>query len=287
MIIPEEYGSTRRCRIGSKIDVAHEVYRNPDAPWHRGTNQTDRFVNLIIHISGNATYSTATHSFDGEFLDIFTASYDELYSIKWNRTSPYERIAIYFDLDTFDSVFSGDEYAKRAYLEFLDHRKHPNLLRLSDENKEKLSSFINEYDTVLGNEDMATTFKVFSITVRLFEFMFKVINSETFLKDEVKINDLTKKATRYINDNFKYISSINNIAAFLHVSPVYLTRRFSSDMGMSPKDYLMDKKLQHSRNLLKLGANVTEAAIESGFSNTSYFIQLYKKKYGVTPKKTL
>ena len=29
MIIPEEYGSTRRCRVGSKIDVAHEIYRTP------------------------------------------------------------------------------------------------------------------------------------------------------------------------------------------------------------------------------------------------------------------
>jgi len=31
---------------------------------------------------------------------------------------------------------------------------------------------------------------------------------------------------------------------------------------------------------------VTEAALESGFQNVSYFIQLYKNKYGVTPHKS-
>ena len=34
------------------------------------------------------------------------------------------------------------------------------------------------------------------------------------------------------------------------------------------------------------GSNVTEAALESGFQNVSYFIQLYKNKYGVTPHKS-
>ena len=43
---------------------------------------------------------------------------------------------------------------------------------------------------------------------------------------------------------------------------------------------------QYSRHLLHLGSNVTEAALESGFQNVSYFIQLYKNKYGVTPHKS-
>jgi AraC-like DNA-binding protein len=30
--------------------------------------------------------------------------------------------------------------------------------------------------------------------------------------------------------------------------------------------------------------NVSEAAFESGFTNLSFFIRLYKKKYGHTPK---
>ncbi len=39
------------------------------------------------------------------------------------------------------------------------------------------------------------------------------------------------------------------------------------------------------RVVTKDDAPVTEAAYDSGFSGTSYFIQLYKKKYNVTPGK--
>ena len=138
-----------------------------------------------------------------------------------------------------------------------------------------------------GNEDLDTIFKVLSITVRFFAFLSKVVNFEGLQNEKNSASDLTQKAMRYIDENYKYLSSINDIARYLHITPVHLSRKFTEDMHTSPKDYLLDKKLQHSRQLLKPGANVTEAAIESGFSNTSYFIQLYKKKYGVTPKKTL
>lgn len=69
------------------------------------------------------------------------------------------------------------------------------------------------------------------------------------------------------------------------MSSEHLSRKFKQDMGVPLKAYLIDKKLQHSRHLLRLGSNVTEAALESGFQNVSYFIQLYKNKYGVTPHK--
>lgn len=44
-------------------------------------------------------------------------------------------------------------------------------------------------------------------------------------------------------------------------------------------------RLTNARNKLQSGEyNVSEAAYESGFSNLSFFIRLYKKKYGHTPK---
>ncbi len=75
---------------------------------------------------------------------------------------------------------------------------------------------------------------------------------------------------------------MTEVSEALHVSPEHLSRKFKQDMGVPLKSYLIDKKLQYSRHLLHLGSNVTEAALESGFQNVSYFIQLYKNKYGVT-----
>ena len=116
--------------------------------------------------------------------------------------------------------------------------------------------------------------------------MHHIVNAEIQPSASGKANDITVKAIQYINQKFKSVSSLTEVSEQLHVSPEHLSRKFKQDMGVPLKAYLIDKKLQHSRHLPRLGSNVTEAALESGFQNVSYFIQLYKNKYGVTPHKS-
>ena len=285
MIIPGIYGSTRRIRLGSAIDIAHEIYDNPEAPWHCGKNTTEPFCNFIIHLSGDVLYSTATSADKGSFLDIFTAGPYELYSINWDRKSPYERIAIYFDYDVFDKFFLGDEDSRKAYLSFLDRRKNGNILRLHENYKEELLSFIKKFDNILDTNDFQTTFKAISTITAFFEFMYKATNSLQIGNESFK-RSTTKDALKYIDNNFITISTITDVANALKIAPVYLSKTFEEDMQINLKAYIHSKKLLYAKKLIKSGANVTEAALDSGFNNISYFIKLYKEKFGYTPKKT-
>ena len=79
---------------------------------------------------------------------------------------------------------------------------------------------------------------------------------------------------------------IAHYAALCDMSEVNFRRLFREYMGRSPIEYRNDIRLEKARIRLQSGEyNVTEAAIHSGFSNLSFFIKLYKKKYGHTPKK--
>ncbi|MBQ9773663.1 MAG: helix-turn-helix transcriptional regulator [Clostridia bacterium] len=70
------------------------------------------------------------------------------------------------------------------------------------------------------------------------------------------------------------------------MSEVGFRRLFHGYTGLSPVDYRNDLRLANARVKLQSGEyNVSEAAETSGFSNLSFFIRLYKKKYGCTPKK--
>ena len=70
------------------------------------------------------------------------------------------------------------------------------------------------------------------------------------------------------------------------MSEVSFRRSFREYTGLSPIDYRNAIRLSNAKSKLQSGAyNVSEAAYESGFSNLSFFIRLYKKKYGHTPKK--
>lgn len=55
--------------------------------------------------------------------------------------------------------------------------------------------------------------------------------------------------------------------------------------GKSIHNYLTQRRLEHARRLLQNGVSVTEACYQSGFSDCSGFITLFKKHFGITPGK--
>ena len=69
------------------------------------------------------------------------------------------------------------------------------------------------------------------------------------------------------------------------MSEVNFRRLFRNYTGRSPIEYRNDLRLNSARAKLQSGEyNVTEAAESCGFANLSFFIRLYKKKFGYTPK---
>ena len=89
-----------------------------------------------------------------------------------------------------------------------------------------------------------------------------------------------------ISQNFKDDPPISYYAELCEMSEVSFRRLFREYVGRSPVDYRNDLRLEYARTLLQSREyNVTEVSELSGFSNLSFFIRLFKKKYGHTPKK--
>ena len=92
---------------------------------------------------------------------------------------------------------------------------------------------------------------------------------------------LTEIAVHYADNR-----PINEYATLCGMSEVNFRRLFHKYTGKSPIQHRNDIRLEKARILLQSGEyNVSEAAEACGFSSLSFFIRLYKKKYGYTPKK--
>ncbi len=61
-------------------------------------------------------------------------------------------------------------------------------------------------------------------------------------------------------------------------------REFKQRFKKTPKQWLIEKKMDKVQELLKSGSNVTESAFEVGYNNVSHFIKAYKSVYNQTPK---
>lgn len=69
-------------------------------------------------------------------------------------------------------------------------------------------------------------------------------------------------------------------------SKSYISHMFKQKSGKTLRTYCNDLKLEDSKKLLiHTNASITSIAFDVGFNDTSYFIHLFKKKYGISPLK--
>lgn len=94
------------------------------------------------------------------------------------------------------------------------------------------------------------------------------------------------RALEFIDRNYTSGIGTKEIAEHLHISKHYLCHIFKHHTGMTLTEYLLEKRLSASNELLS-GQNVSirSIAAQLGFSSESYFIAKYKERYGVTPGK--
>ena len=91
-------------------------------------------------------------------------------------------------------------------------------------------------------------------------------------------------AARFISDHYMEPISAADIASAAGFSPNYLSKRFREAAGIGVHEYLMFVRLQHAAlDLVSTGDSITEIALRSGFSDSNYFKDAFKKKYGTTP----
>ncbi len=89
-----------------------------------------------------------------------------------------------------------------------------------------------------------------------------------------------------LSNNFTYNHPVAFYSDLCNMSQANFRKAFKEYTGLSPIDYRNSLRLKKARVLMTSGEyNVSEASDICGFSNTSFFIRLYKKKFGTTPKK--
>ena len=92
-------------------------------------------------------------------------------------------------------------------------------------------------------------------------------------------------AIRYIEGNLQDPSLSNTqLATEAGISEVYLRMLFAKQYHTSPKQYILELRLQKAKQLLTQSpATVTETAEQCGFSSLYHFCRIFKEKTGLTP----
>ena len=87
----------------------------------------------------------------------------------------------------------------------------------------------------------------------------------------------------YIDNNFDKELNLNFLSYIRLTSKFHLLRLFKKHYGLTPKQYLISKRINESKKLLKNGMTVAESCYLVGFETPSSFSTLFKSKTGLAP----
>ncbi|MDN5215798.1 AraC family transcriptional regulator [Fulvivirgaceae bacterium BMA12] len=91
-------------------------------------------------------------------------------------------------------------------------------------------------------------------------------------------------ATRnYIDNNYAKDLNLDLLSHTRFVSKYHLLRLFKRYYGQTPKKYLMNKRIEKSKEHLKSGMTVTQTCFAIGFESLGSFSVLFKNRTGLTP----
>lgn len=97
--------------------------------------------------------------------------------------------------------------------------------------------------------------------------------------------DRIRYLQEYILDHLNEDLSLNRLAEFSHLHPVYLSRIFKEITGITAGDFINQARQEKAENLLK-GSRLTvlEISREMGFATDNYFCRWFRKRTGMSPE---
>ena len=115
-------------------------------------------------------------------------------------------------------------------------------------------------------------------------FLRQAKNSVTLTPILKKSSKLCVSVRRYIDMHYKENINLDVLAQLSHVSKYYLVHAFTKEYGISPMNYLIQKRIEEAKLLLKNDDfSLSLISRMLGFSSPSYFSQIFKKNEHMTP----
>ena len=140
-----------------------------------------------------------------------------------------------------------------------------------------LSELINEYALQDSYSNQVLENLLCHLFVTLIRGMDKGIAPHT-LENFNGIHTTVLSALRYIENHASQDPSLEEVARAIAISPSYLSRLFTKELGINYSEFLVRYKISHAQRLLvKTDLSITEIALSSGFGSSNYFCYVFKK----------
>lgn len=153
--------------------------------------------------------------------------------------------------------------------------------------KKEISILAEQIVDEKAGDKYAKEFMIHTLTVELMIHLSRAMRNEWEENLRVKngkARELVKIARQYMDENFEQGITVAEAAQYVFLSQGYFTRAFKDELGISPMNYLMSKRIEKACELLENNEiKVSSIAVQSGFSSPQRFNVAFRKLMGKTP----
>ena len=159
-----------------------------------------------------------------------------------------------------------------------------NLLEITPTNPVLHISLYNELKAIMDKiYDIANDTSIqanLSVTGLIYEFFSVLIKC----RDLNYKTDIINASLKIIDYNFLSDISVKKISEYLSVDHSYFSRKFTEKMHISPKQYIINKRIDYAKELLtNTNANICEVSNSVGYEDQFYFYKIFKKYTKLSP----
>ena len=203
--------------------------------------------------------------FDGRIIEVYT---DTLIFFRYNTVKRYCCEGELWDFWWFE--FNISEYVKIKTMEITEISKSEEEERLCEE----CMLYLREQNS------FALASAAFSHL--LFSYLYHYRAEEA--SNDFYYNKL-QEIINYLYDNIDKNISVEEMARMAGLSARRFRTVFFNRTGKSPKEFLIDIKLNKAAEMLiKTPLNIKQIAYNLGYGEQLYFSRVFKQKFGISPK---
>ena len=125
-----------------------------------------------------------------------------------------------------------------------------------------------------------------SMLILFITHIIRTTTSSLFIEEsQEKINLECMKIKNYIDAHYSQNITLDFLSDLSYMNKFHLVHTFTKEIGVSPINYVITRRIQEAKNLLATtNYSIRDIASIVGFSNSSYFSQMFRKVSGISPK---
>ena len=236
------------------------------------------FFEVFLILDGEQEYSTASHHYTLQPGCLMLVRPDELHSRVY--TKPGHHINLAFSHQLAASLFSylGPGFPAQDLMTL----PNPPCVLLTPSEKVSIKAMLEDVgSTNINNANLIKTkmrILVMHIFVNYFSDRLKFIGHPN--------TDWFKTLLVQMESNRNYIYGVDRMVELSGRSHEHLCRTFKAELNCTPTHYINKLKLNYAAHqLIHSDISILDISLDVGFSNLSYFYQIFQQEYHLSPAK--